>query len=317
MPKISIIIPIYNTKNFLVQCLDSVCAQTLKDIEIICIDDCSTDGSAKILDSYAASDYRVKVIHFSKNMGAGAARNAGLSQAKGEYIGFVDSDDFLDLNFYEELYSTAATHNADIAKGNIKIVNIDNMNISENEIFDLNSNIQKHKAYFYWSFTTGLYSRKIINDYKINFLEGAKNFEDPYFSIKIAAHANKVAICNLVTYYYVNRPHSNSKDMNVSALEDLILCMNKIFIHLNNLHLDKLHKKIIFSFFYKELTKILNSEKSSFKMLEITSKALMELINHISNPEEYFYFHYLEQRKKHMLKQANSIRLSMKSKDNV
>ena len=81
--------------------------QTLSDIEIICVNDCSTDNSFEILKEYASKDDRIKLIDFKENKGAAVARNTGIDEAKGEYIGFVDSDDFIDLDFYEKLYKEA------------------------------------------------------------------------------------------------------------------------------------------------------------------------------------------------------------------
>ncbi|MBR1424869.1 glycosyltransferase [bacterium] len=113
--KVSIIIPVYNVENELKQCLDSVCNQTLKDIEIICINDGSTDRSPEILNEYAQRDSRIKVINNS-NSGAAVSRNIGLSIAKGEYIGFVDGDDWVDENYYSSLYYTAFYSGADVAR---------------------------------------------------------------------------------------------------------------------------------------------------------------------------------------------------------
>ena len=93
--KVSVIIPLYNVENYLKQCLDSVVNQTLKEIEIICINDGSTDNSKQILEDYARKDDRIKIIN-RKNSGQGVARNVGIKYAKGEYIGFVDSDDWVD-----------------------------------------------------------------------------------------------------------------------------------------------------------------------------------------------------------------------------
>ena len=109
--KVSVIIPVYNTEKYLEKCLYSVCNQTLSDIEIICINDCSTDNSREILNKYAADDERIKIINFEENKGAAAARNAGIDAATGEYIGFVDSDDYPDLDFYEKLYNKAENRN--------------------------------------------------------------------------------------------------------------------------------------------------------------------------------------------------------------
>ncbi len=112
-PKVSVVMPVYNVEPYLRQCLDSVLNQTLKEIEIICVDDGSTDASLDILKEYAEKDKRITVIT-QKNLYAGVARNAGLSQAKGEYLSFLDSDDFFELNMLEEMYRKGKEDNSDV-----------------------------------------------------------------------------------------------------------------------------------------------------------------------------------------------------------
>ena len=101
--KISVIIPVYNVESFLPQCLDSVVNQSYRDIEIICVEDCSTDSSMQILRDYAQNDNRIKIIQNTKNLGLGLARNVGLEYATGEYIHFLDSDDWIEAGSYELL----------------------------------------------------------------------------------------------------------------------------------------------------------------------------------------------------------------------
>ena len=113
MPKVSVIIPVYNVEAYLRQCLDSVVNQTLRDIEIICVDDGSTDSSPAILAEYAAKDSRMKVLT-REHMNAGAARNAGMAVATGEYLGFVDSDDWCEPMLFEEAYAKAKSDDADV-----------------------------------------------------------------------------------------------------------------------------------------------------------------------------------------------------------
>ena len=103
MPKVSVIVPIYKVEKYLRQCIDSIINQSLKDIEIILVDDGSPDNCPKICDEYKKIDSRIKVIH-KKNGGLSSARNAGMKIATGEYIGFVDSDDYVSKEFLEELY---------------------------------------------------------------------------------------------------------------------------------------------------------------------------------------------------------------------
>lgn len=114
MSKVSVIVPVYNVEKYLARCLDSLINQTLQDIEIICINDGATDSSADILSKYAENDERIKVITQS-NAGLSNARNTGIDYATGEFISFVDSDDFVEANFLEKLYNAAVETDSEIA----------------------------------------------------------------------------------------------------------------------------------------------------------------------------------------------------------
>lgn len=113
-PKISIIIPVYNVEHYLRECLDSCTNQTLEDIEIICVDDASPDNSIKILEEYQAKDSRIKIFQHEKNKNLGAARNSGLQNAAGEYVWFVDSDDYIDTKACQILYDAIKEFNVDM-----------------------------------------------------------------------------------------------------------------------------------------------------------------------------------------------------------
>jgi glycosyltransferase involved in cell wall biosynthesis len=113
--KLSIIIPVYNVVDWLPETVDSVLAQSFRDFELILVDDGATDGSGEICDSYAARDARVRVIH-QKNAGVSAARNTGVAAAKGDYIGFTDSDDIIEKDMYAVMMSLAEKHNADVVQ---------------------------------------------------------------------------------------------------------------------------------------------------------------------------------------------------------
>ena len=116
MPKVSIIIPVYNTEAYLEECLDSVISQSLRDIEILCINDASTDSSMQILRKYARKDSRIKVLQNSVNQGLSYTRNVGIDNACGEYIQFVDSDDWIEPDTEEVLYKIAAGNQLDLLK---------------------------------------------------------------------------------------------------------------------------------------------------------------------------------------------------------
>jgi len=130
MPKISVIVPVYNVEKYLAKCIDSILAQTFTDFECILINDGSPDNSPAICDEYAKKDERMKVIH-KENGGVSSARNTGLDIAQGEWITFADSDDWVDENYLELMYSNAIKNNCDLSicgfksvdeKGNINAV---------------------------------------------------------------------------------------------------------------------------------------------------------------------------------------------------
>lgn len=120
-PKVSVIVPVYNTEKYLQRCLDSIVKQTLQEIEIILVDDGSKAACALLCDRWAQTDDRIRVIH-KENGGLGFARNSGMEAATGEYIGFVDSDDYIDPAMYETLYTAATKNNADLAVSGICFV---------------------------------------------------------------------------------------------------------------------------------------------------------------------------------------------------
>ena len=120
-PKVSVIVPVYNTEKYLQRCLDSLVNQTLQEIEIILVDDGSKEPCAALCDTWAETDPRIKVVH-KINGGLGFARNTGMEAATGEYMGFVDSDDYIEPQMYEKLYEAAVKHDADLVISGISFV---------------------------------------------------------------------------------------------------------------------------------------------------------------------------------------------------
>lgn len=211
MTVVSVIVPVFNTEKYLPKCLNSLINQSLRDIEIICVNDGSTDNSLKILQEYAAKDNRIKIIN-QENEKQGAARNAGMRIATGEYIGFVDSDDWVDLDFYEKLYNTAKKHNFDIALGtNVRVKKNGNkkrLNIIEEKEY---TSIQdKFDVNVQWKNpcpTNKIYKRDLFLKHNIQWPEGAY-CEDKLFTIKAVYFANSVVTVPDVYYYYFDNPKS-------------------------------------------------------------------------------------------------------------
>lgn len=221
MPKISVIIPVYNVEKYLTRCLDSVCSQTLQDIEVICVNDGSPDNSLDILNAYAAKDNRIKVINFKQNQGVAVARNSGMDLATGQYLAFLDSDDWLDLDFYEKLYNKATTTNSELVIGNIKEYKNDELTV-----FKFLENIKQNRHHFMGLFVLGLYKKSLLEQHGIKFIEGISYGEDRLLPIGSALLANNVETVEDSLYYY-DRSAENSVTMQSTLSEKNI---NDFFI---------------------------------------------------------------------------------------
>lgn len=207
MPKISVIVPCYNVEQYVAKCLSTLCKQTLEDIEIICIDDKSTDNTLQILQEFASQDNRIKLFELSENSGVSIARNTGLNAVSGEYIGFVDPDDSVDIDFYEKLYAKAIEISADIVRGNVRVISAKNGKI-ENSWFH-NTKIDLYN--FASAFWSAIYKADMIKKNKIFFPVGITVAEDSVFLTQATLYANKICAVDSVNYYYLFR-RNNSLD---------------------------------------------------------------------------------------------------------
>ena len=246
-PKVSIIIPVYNTEKYLARCLDSLRAQTLHPIEIICVNDGSNDKSAAILHSYAEKDSRFVLVEFSCNRGAAAARNAGMGLAGGDYLGFVDSDDSVDSFFYERLYAKALETNSDIVKG------VRRQFLPEGTVRDELSNtlICKDRFAFFTQWTSAIYRREFVRDNGIGCPPGISNAEDTVFLMKAVSLCNKIVVVNDVCYHYLRRNDSlNSKYLSLEKIEATCRAMREIvrFANLKIADESAYRKLFLFSF---------------------------------------------------------------------
>jgi glycosyltransferase involved in cell wall biosynthesis len=203
-PSVSVIIPVYKVEKYLQKCLDSVINQTLRDIEIVCINDASPDASMQILEEYAAKDRRVTLIVFEQNKGVATARNAGIDAAKGEYLSFIDSDDWVDADFLEKLYSAAKRENADIAKGCHRW--------ADGRIMD-NDEIKKDKACFIFNSTSAIYRTDFVRKNALRYADRLVRWEDTVFNFGAAVLANKVVCVDDAFLNRVNREGSATDDI--------------------------------------------------------------------------------------------------------
>lgn len=202
--KVSVIIPVYNVEKYLRQCLDSVVNQTLQDIEIILVDDGSTDSSLDICNEYAQKDERVKVFH-QKNLGSGVARNKGIDSASGEFIVFMDSDDYYpESDILETLYNNAKKHNVNICGGSFAALNNNYVNKTFDEEFAgytfENDEIIHYKNYqFDYGYHRFVYDRQFLEENNIKFPD-FRRFQDPPFFVQAMFFAEKFYALTKITY---------------------------------------------------------------------------------------------------------------------
>jgi glycosyltransferase involved in cell wall biosynthesis len=207
-PLVSVIVPIYNVELYLEKCLDSIINQTYKNLEIILIDDGSPDNCGKICDEYALKDKRIKVIHKS-NGGQSSARNAGLDVAKGEYIAFVDSDDYIDLRSYEELLDIALKEEADIVISNFYRIKKNGIFLHEKSLEGLNKEEILHQ------FFADHYPSYLWNQFfKSHLFDSVRlphiKFEDLFIMPSLILAAKKIFFTPKAYYYYLNTNDTSS-----------------------------------------------------------------------------------------------------------
>lgn len=287
-PLISIIVPIYKVQDYLEKCIESILAQSITNFELILIDDGSPDDCGKICDYYAARDSRIRVIH-KKNEGLSAARNTGLDIAQGEYIGFVDSDDWIEKNMYETLINLLIDNDADIAQCEfIKTFDEDEtIDNRERYIVEIFNNIESLKNLYYEKAISTVVSwnklyKKVLFE-EIRFPKG-KIHEDEFTTHKLLYKSKKLVYTNKVFYYYRQTPNSimNSK-FNKKRLDILDAMQERLeFAELinNEMFTYETLKKYMFrliSFYYK-CKKEIPEEK--------------DIINDIKKRSDLLYFRY-------------------------
>lgn len=217
MPEISIIVPVYNTEKYLDRCIRSITEQTFSDFELILIDDGSKDNSGFICDEWEKKDSRIKVIH-QKNAGAGAARNAGLRVAKGEYIGFVDSDDWIEPQMYEVMYNAIEKYSADVGMCNILSRTEFSMHESYDNRkfpFELKNQEEMLSIFFRVHGEKGILSvcqrlihKSVLKDFM--FVEGTIS-EDVSAAYYFITHSQRTVVTNFSFYNYYNNKKGVTK----------------------------------------------------------------------------------------------------------
>ncbi|EKN69392.1 glycosyl transferase family protein [Neobacillus bataviensis LMG 21833] len=260
-PKISIIVPVYKVEPFIHKCVDSILAQTFTEFELILVNDGSPDNCGTICDEYTKKDRRVKVIH-KDNGGQASARNRGLEIAGGEYIGFVDSDDWIEPDMYELLYNMCIQNNCDIANCTYKIHAKHNVIIKASYPLMIHDRNQAMKAMLedelynevVWS---KLFKRNLLEN--IRFPEGIM-YEDTAFTYKVIHRSNKVCCLGEPKYHYIIRENSTMDRAAKSKSVDAVLIY------------DEMNRFI--AQHYKELIDLISLKFANSAMLVLNSIAI-------------------------------------------
>lgn len=292
MPKVSIIVPVYNVEKYLRKCLDSLVSQTLKDIEIIIVNDGSPDNSDKIIDEYTKKFPNFK-SYIKENGGQASARNYGLKKASGEYIGFVDSDDYVESNMFEKLYNKAKSQDFDVVACDTNLIqNGQTMIISSLVEKDVNSKeeMKKQMINFYPVVWNKIYKRELFNK-ETYFKEGVL-FEDVEILYKLFPYIKSMGTVKEPLINYVQRENSTVNTFD-NRLYDYIDNWNGLidFYQKHNLYdeykeeLEYCYVRYVYATFIKGVS---NFPYAKFK--KAVDTAINNVKSHFPNYKQNKYF---------------------------
>ena len=315
MVKVSVIITTHNTEQYLVKCLDSIVNQTLQEIQIIIVDDVSTDNTLCIAKQYAEQYKNVSVLSLSESCGPGGARNQVLQQAAGKYVAFIDSDDWVELNYFKTMYEEAEKLNADIvACGLIREYDYpvsdpiykckyEQEYVFSGEIaFRIMTNEYKYGINFLPSALNKIYRREFLEDNSLKFPENIF-FEDQPFSYSCTLAAEKVACIPGTLYHHYKRNGSIVQSFNRRNVDDMMTAYHMIndFLHQNNIY-----EKYRFNYysslqhFYnliiRQIFEFVIDEKQKKELIKYSFIELKELID----VNEYIDYLSSEELRKHI-----------------
>lgn len=253
-PKVSVIVPVYNVEKYLAKCLDSLVMQTLEDIEIIVVNDGTKDNSQMIIDQYVGN-YPTKVFSYIKeNGGLGDARNYGLQYAHAEYIGFVDSDDYVSSDMYKKLYNKAINEDADLVLCDIEYVWENSHERKFLSGFKQIEGIDCSKSVFLsplfaWN---KLYRKDLFINYNLSYPERLW-YEDIPVTIPLFAVANKISYVNEVLIYYVQRDSSIMASKNTKKMRDIFIVLEQVYAEYQKFNLIDKYKPELEYLFIEQL----------------------------------------------------------------
>ena len=312
--KVSIIVPVYNVEKYIDKCLDSLVNQTLKDIEIIVVNDGTKDKSEDIIKKYM-SKYSNIVYLKKENGGQGSARNYGLDCARGDYIGYVDSDDYVELDMYEKMYNKAKEDNSDIVicgsyniKNNIKTIDIDR------RIFN-----SKIDAFFgrmaVWN---KIYKKDLLISNNMTF-RSKYWYEDLDFTVKALSKASKISYVDEPLYNYILRDGSTMNNSNINRNLEITLAFDDILSSVNKEYYDIIEYLAVDHIYISTIVRVINASANNKMKLDTINKLLKYINTNFPNYKNNKYINTLPRNRKIIFnllnkKRYNIIRLIFKLK---
>ncbi len=299
--KVSIIVPVYNVEKYLDKCLNSLVNQTLEDIEIIVINDGSTDNSQNIIDKYVKK-YPNKIKSFIKeNGGQGSARNYGLKYATGEYIGYVDSDDYVNFDMFEKMYNKAKIENSDVVICGTNVVSIEG-NLLKREPSVVYNNLTLDLLLGKLAVWNKIYRKDLI--IKNNILFRSKVwYEDVDFTVKVIFDNLQISFVNEELYNYLLRPGSTMNNSNISKNLEIIDSFNEAIKYLksNNLY-EKKYQELefitIYHVYISAVVRVITTKADRNLKKKVITKLIDFVENNYPNYNKNKYIKFLDKNKK-------------------
>ena len=304
--RLSVIVPVYNVEKYIDKCLNSLVNQTLKDIEIIVVNDGTKDKSEDIIKKYM-SKYSNIVYLKKENGGQGSARNYGLEHAKGDYIGYVDSDDYVELDMYEKMYNKAIEDNSDIVicgsyniKDDIKTLDIDR------KLFDSNIN-----AFFgrmaVWN---KIYKKDLLTKNNMTF-RSKYWYEDLDFTVKVLSKVSKISYVDEPLYNYILRDGSTMNNSNINRNLEIILAFDNILSSVDKKYYDVIEYLAVDHLYISTIVRIINSYSNNKMKLENINKLLEYMNKNFPNYKNNKYIYTLPRNRKIIYNLLNKKRYNM------
>lgn len=329
IPKVSVIVPIYNVERYLSRCMDSLLNQTMQEIEIILVDDGSPDSCPSMCDEYAQNDNRIRVVH-KRNAGLGLARNSGLEIAQGEYVAFIDSDDYIDETFLEKLYTVASQYDVQAAYCGINTVNSGNKIINRRKevpaitLFEGNQECRRigldmvanpekvENSRFMMSVWHSIFKLDFLLKHEIKFCS-ERDFisEDMIFDIDFFSVAERVVYIPDCLYYYCHNESSLSRKFNIMRYKRNIIHYRELLRRMplrgfNKDEINSAHKYLIWVIrnflytLYREPIPISDKRKVLKNILESdvwNEVSRSSVINILPKKPALFYYCFINKKK--------------------